>query len=123
MDLEIDASGHVGILRVDGELTLQKREELRSALIGGIGAVDHMVISLDELPDTDVSCLQLICSAHRTFMRMHKRLMLTGRNLQELRNSLMDAGLCVGNCTSSSDGGCVWIDEPGNRIGNRGTSS
>ncbi|MDA8239485.1 MAG: STAS domain-containing protein [Nitrospiraceae bacterium] len=123
MDLEIDASGHVGILRVDGELTLQKREELRSALIGGIGAVDHMVISLEEFPDTDVSCLQLICSAHRTFMRMHKRLMLTGRNLQELRNSLMDAGLCIGKCTSSCDGSCVWIEESGKCIGNRGASS
>ena len=61
-----EESNNRGTLTLEGDLSLAQTEEFRMLLIKAIINVDELVIAFGKIRDVDLSCLQLLCSAHRS---------------------------------------------------------
>lgn len=110
MDFKIEQSGGAGVLKLDGELTVQFAGKLKGALMRCLDTSDHLILNLDNVTEIDLSCLQLLCSAHRTSSRMKKQLTIVGRQLQALKQVMEAAGYSrhVG-CNFDCNKNCLWL--------------
>ena len=110
MDLTIEQSGAVGVLSIDGELTVQHAGELKAALLKSLDSVDHLILNIEKATEIDISCLQLLCSAHRTSVRLKKHLSVSGSCLGILRQITAIAGYSrhVG-CSFDCNKNCLWL--------------
>jgi anti-anti-sigma regulatory factor len=68
--------GKEGVLRLGGDITVQQAEELKETLIRGLGSVDKVYVDSSKSSDIDLTCLQLLCAAHRSATRMGKSFQL-----------------------------------------------
>ncbi|MBI5639100.1 MAG: STAS domain-containing protein [Nitrospirae bacterium] len=110
MDFKVESSGQVGVLTLDGDLTISRADELRTALMKSLDSVDHLVINLDGFTELDLSCFQLLCSAHRTIARQNKRLTLAGEHLDDFRRIVRAAGFMRSTgCIMDMNKDCLWI--------------
>jgi len=91
MNIHAEQPGAVGALALEGELTIGRAGELRTALINALDKVTHLQLNFEKVTDIDLSCLQLICSAHKTAAGMKKRLTVTG-NSETFKKAMEDAG-------------------------------
>lgn len=114
MDFVLDSSGTGGVLHIRKDMTIAHAAELKSALIAAIGKVEHLEVCIDDQVEVDISSLQLICSVHRTMLKMNKRLSLTGKRLAMFRNTVREAGFSrhVG-CSRDRGNSCPWIEKEG----------
>lgn len=110
MELTIEQSGAVGVLTVEGGLTIQNAAELKTALMKALDSVDHLVLNLDKVTEIDLSCLQLLCSAHRTLSSLKKQITIAGSQLETLRQTIEVAGYArhVG-CSFDCNNNCLWM--------------
>ncbi|MCL4490600.1 MAG: STAS domain-containing protein [Nitrospirae bacterium] len=110
MDFNVEQSGAVGVMTIGGELTVQHADELKAALMRSLDAVDHLILNLDKVTEIDLSCLQLLCSAHRTSTELKKQLTITGNQSDALKQVIETAGYsrhvgCAFDCNKS----CLWL--------------
>lgn len=115
MDFSVERSGGVGaggvgVLRVEGDMTIQHIAELKAALMKYLETVDHLILNLDSVTEIDLSCLQLLCSAHRTSSRLKKQLTITGSRMEGLRQIIEASGYSrhIG-CNFDCNKNCLWI--------------
>ncbi len=110
MTHDFQQSGDGGVLTLKGALTIENAAELKSAVAEALDASTGLVLELAEVDTADLSCLQLLCSAHRTAVRDGKSL--------ELRNAgggfiaMTDAagyGRHLG-CMNRSRSDCLWLE-------------
>ena len=99
-----------GTLTLDGDLTLSQAEELRMLLIKAIINVDQVLLDFGATRDIDLSCLQLLCSAHRSAIRMKKTVAFSGAWTESFRKAVHQAGYArtVG-CSHDCSGSCIWM--------------
>lgn len=90
-DFKVEKEGAVGILTLEGDQTIQYSNELRTALLKSFDSVHHVVLDVERVTSLDLSCLQLICSAHKTAAGMKKRLTVTG-NPEIFKKAMEEAG-------------------------------
>jgi anti-anti-sigma regulatory factor len=109
MNLTLDESTRNGILSLEGEMTLPKAGEFKASLKEALGAADHIVIDLRRVSELDLSCLQLLCSAHRTSVGLNKGLGIATPRPEALRQWVERAGLTrhVG-CPQDVHHTCLW---------------
>lgn len=93
---------------IEGALTLPYISELRDALLRSVRSADDIVIDLREVTDLDVSGLQVMCAAHKSAIRLGKRL-----SLAVPPAAVMDLAGSAGyarqaSCISGADGRCLW---------------
>jgi anti-anti-sigma regulatory factor len=82
--------GHILTLR--GELTIARAEELKAALSESLQGGASVRIQLADAGAVDLSCLQLLCSAHRTAAALGKSLTLEGEVPPMIRQAMKYAG-------------------------------
>ncbi|MEW6419553.1 MAG: STAS domain-containing protein [Nitrospirota bacterium] len=110
MDFKVEASGKVGILTIDGGIIIHHAYELREALMKSLHTFEQMVINFENLTDIDLTCLQLLCSAHRTSLKLNKNLTLAGKNLERFKKIAKDAGFYRHmGCVLDNNKSCLWI--------------
>jgi ABC-type transporter Mla MlaB component len=99
-----------GTLTLDGVLTLSQAEELKMFLIKAIINVDQVFLALGDVQEIDLSCLQLLCSAHRSAIRMNKTVAFTGAWTESFKKAVHQAGYArtVG-CSLDCSGSCIWM--------------
>jgi len=103
-------SGNKGVVTLDGDVTLQQAEELRRILIKALVDADEVSLDMDKVEKVDLSCLQLLCSAHRSATRFTKKLAFSGRPPQVLREAVETAGFSrVTGCRLDCDKSCLWM--------------
>lgn len=93
---------------IEGALTLPSITEIRDALLRTVQNADDIVIDLREVAELDVSGLQVICAAHKSAIRLGKRLALAAP-----RTTVMEIAGRAGyarqsSCISGADGRCLW---------------
>lgn len=95
------------ILQVSGEATIQNIQQFREALVEGLKAHSDLMVDCSKVTDVDVSCLQLLCSAHQT----HQTLKLSPETLKSLMKVVEPAGFArLGGCCNVDDKqSCLWI--------------
>jgi ABC-type transporter Mla MlaB component len=110
MGFTYQEANNQGILMLDGDLTLSQAEELRMFLIKAIINVDELVLELGDVNDVDLTCLQLLCSVHRSAVRMNKRVAFAGQLPVTFSKVVRDAGYKRGSgCHLDRFGGCLWV--------------
>jgi ABC-type transporter Mla MlaB component len=109
MGITLKRSGKKDLIQCSGELTLDHAEELRSALIKALIDVDRVELDMEKVTAVDLSCLQLLCSAHRSAVRMNKLLALRHGRPDELNRAADEAGyLRRAGCRLDSYKTCLW---------------
>ena len=81
-------------LKLGGALTLEFSVELREVLRQAINTVPDLVIELDRGAEADLSCLQLLCSAHRAALSAGRKLALDPQRPESFHLLANAAGLC-----------------------------
>jgi len=91
-----------------GALTIQRISEVKEELMEAMNQVDNLMINLSEATELDLSCLQLICSGHRTAIRLNKSLSLINK-AASVATRFGDAGFTVKEeCPCFCGETCVW---------------
>lgn len=92
MNSEIKSPGGSQAITLTGELTIANAEELKARLSQLLEAGMDMRIRVADVSAVDLSCLQLLCSAHRTAAALGKTLSLEGEMPPLLRQVMKLAG-------------------------------
>ena len=74
INFKIEESKNAGVLKLDGELSIEQAAELKTALINSIENSDNVIIDIEDITEIDLSCMQLLCSAHQTLINLNKHL-------------------------------------------------
>lgn len=109
MDFKTEYSGDSAILTLDGDLTIERAAEIKKALVIALDNTDRLFVDLEKVSEADLSCLQLLCSAHRMSVSMNKRLMLSGKRSEAFRNLCKAAGFQRHTgCVLDTQESCLW---------------
>lgn len=100
--------GTVALFFAD-ELTISSAQELKEVLLREFHDPDTVALDLGKVTKIDLACLQLFCSAHRSFQKTEKALVLAGPLPGSLRQILDESGLShhldgVTDCDQT----CLW---------------
>jgi ABC-type transporter Mla MlaB component len=103
---------NVGVLTLDGELTQEHTEELRSVLIKALINANRVVVSCGAATKADLAGLQLFCSAHKTALRLNKRILFDEKGHSAVESAAGQAGYfrCHG-CSLDTQKSCLWKED------------
>lgn len=103
MNFVIEEEGTVGVLTVEGDVTIMRANELKTALMNSLDKVNHVLLNFEKATAVDLTCLQLLYSAHMTSSRMNKCLTFEGCS-EHFKRTMADAGISNAN-------GCIFVCE------------
>lgn len=107
-DIKIEKQGKNTALVISGVLTIEHAAELREALMKSLENASHVMLNMDGVTETDLSCVQLLCSAHRTFVNAKKSVELAGTS-EILKQAARDAGYKRSfGCMQETEKSCFW---------------
>ncbi len=108
MEFTTEASGQ-GVVILDGELTIDSAAKIRDLLIQALESAKQVNIRLRDVTAADISCLQLLCSAHKTAVKSDKHITLDDGNSEIFRQAIADAGFSRSReCQKDPYGCCFW---------------
>ncbi|MHC1744220.1 MAG: lipid asymmetry maintenance protein MlaB [Syntrophobacteraceae bacterium] len=97
------------VLRLDGRCTIERADELKSMLLESLSRDDAIVIDLENLTEVDLSCLQLLCAAHRRSLRQNKQMQLGADRPVVFDRAVRTAGFArTLGCHKDPGGTCLW---------------
>jgi anti-anti-sigma regulatory factor len=96
------------ILRVHGALSIQDSSALRGCLLEAFGSTESLLLDLTETQTIDLACIQVLCSAHKTFSKAQKSIGITGKLPEGIVRSLSSVALVPDACDRESHGPCLW---------------
>ncbi len=97
-------------MTLDGDLTLSQAGELRTLLIKALINADRVVLEFGSVTDIDLSALQLLCSAHRSAVRLNKQLIFSGEWPGLFKQAVSDAGYArFAGCHLDRENSCLWM--------------
>lgn len=89
--IELEMKNDKAIVRLNDEVTIENAADLKMILIKAFDEADQIMLDVSNLSATDITCLQLICSANKTAAELDKQLTLTGHS-EVLKNTADLAG-------------------------------
>lgn len=103
---------------LEGDLTASRAEKIKAVFINALMSANEVIVAFRKIADVDLSFLQLLCSAHRSAVRVHKRVRFDGSFPQILKDTAGASGFlrltgCKGDCGKS----CLWTAVTGARHG------
>lgn len=108
-EFEIQQEADRAVLRIRGEATIQNASEAFEALKAFYAASERLVLDLQEVGETDVSFLQLICSLHRSCVRTGRSLVLAPQVSEPFVTTMASAGyLRLKGCKFAGSAPCLW---------------
>ena len=107
--LKAEKKTQPAVLEVRGEATIQHCQEFKDALVAGLKEHPDLVVDCSKVTEVDISCLQLLCAAHRTYQAMK----LTLESLSSLKAVVEPSGFDrTEGCSFAADKkSCLWICE------------
>ncbi len=97
---------------LEGNIDLSRADELRSLLVKALINSDRVTLLADNVSGFGVPALQLLCSAHRTALRLHKVLTFRADLSGVVRQAAHDAGFSRPHgCRFDTQGSCLWCYE------------
>jgi anti-anti-sigma factor len=100
---------------LEGELTIQRANELKSLLLAKLPAGNLIDLDLKRVSAIDIAGIQLLCSAHRTVKNAGGNIRIAVQPSESIVNSMRKAGFarrysCNPNCKEA----CLW--NPGEQL-------
>jgi len=97
------------VLVLDGDLTNIRSEEIKAVFADALRDAQEVSVTFGEIAALDLSCLQLLCSAHRSAVRLHKRMRFEGMVPPILTETARFAGfLHLKGCEVDGGRTCLW---------------
>ena len=113
-NIEIVESAETRVLKLEGSWTVERAHELKQILLDALKSGDHVVVESEHLEETDLSCAQLLCSAHHTFLRQGKNFALRDKKSMSFRRVVNDTGFKRKlGCNKNPHTNCLWNGEWG----------
>ncbi|MCX5828972.1 MAG: STAS domain-containing protein [Deltaproteobacteria bacterium] len=110
---EITGGEDRATLTVSGEVTMQNALAFRDALKEWIEKGDTLDLNLGGVAEADLTCLQLICSAHRSLMNTKKTLTVMGELPESISKAAQEAGFVrERGCRGEESHSCIWVMRP-----------
>jgi anti-anti-sigma regulatory factor len=110
MSATFTKTGDTGVVKLDGDLTLSNAEEIKKTLIKAILDSDSVKVKFGKVQNVDLSCLQLLCSAHRSAERFHKQMSFGGPLPPVVMSAATSAGYAdLKGCRPDCKGICLWL--------------
>jgi len=110
LKIDVTKEGARGVVEVEGELTVQAAGEFREAMINALQTFDEVYVNVEKVTTVDVTCFQILCSAHRTAVRSKKSLVCSGELPEEFRKAAMEAGyIRSSGCAFDCADVCMWV--------------
>lgn len=97
-------------LVIDGTADISLAAELRNEIINLMAESDTLTVDMDAVDHLDVSCVQLLCSANRSFEEKGKHFSVRlGKSDKLCRNVLGGSGYDPHNgCPEKKCATCLW---------------
>jgi ABC-type transporter Mla MlaB component len=109
MKKKSDKSVTTETLTLIGDLTIEHVQELHQKLMAALDKTQHLTITFADVTGADLSCVQLLCSAHRTAVRTDKFLKLDQQRPEALCRVVKETGFHRDKgCALDSQGSCIW---------------
>jgi anti-anti-sigma factor len=109
MKYALNISNDTGELILDGDVTAESARALHGALLDPQGAVTDLVVNMSGVREIDVTCLQLLCSAHHAAMKEGRKIKLANVN-QATMDTMESLGFIRHTgCREDTAGSCLWL--------------
>lgn len=109
MNTSLEQSGNRCVISFEGAVTVEAAGQLREVLIHALGDNPEVEMNFEEATDADLSCLQLICSAHRTAVKQEKLLTVTPGDSVVLLDAATRGGFIRHTgCSLDIQKNCLW---------------
>jgi len=110
MGSTVTVSNDRGTITLDGDLTLPHTEELRGLFLKALVNADDVSLRFADVHEVDLSCLQVLCSAHRSAVRLRKQLRFDGEPPEALKSAVLAAGFSrLKGCKLDCGESCLWL--------------
>lgn len=117
MEISSSCSGNTCSITLQGDLTLPDAPALRTAFIKALLDADDIKIGMKNVKGADLSCLQLLCSLHRSGIRLKKRVAINNFP-KTFRGGVCAAGFVRSSgCKLDCDKNCLWVEIAGETNG------
>jgi len=111
MNCSLEQSEETAKLIISGSMTIEDAANLKTILVGTITNSPLIEVDLSATGSTDLSCLQVLCAAHRAAVLAGKKLIVL-RPPESLRTCLEDAGFPrQSGCLPQEGESCLWQEE------------
>ena len=98
------------IITIKGSLTIDHVNELKKILVEMKGHSDNVTVNLANVDALDASCLQLLCSAHKTYLQENKIFELSSKCSEAFNQTVSNSGYAQHKgCKLDTNGSCLWI--------------
>jgi anti-anti-sigma regulatory factor len=110
MHVEMAHSAETGAVELKGSWTIERAHQLNQTLIEALQAAEAVSVDVASLSEADLSCLQLLCAAHRTSLNLKKPFKLTRERSATFRQVVHDAGFVrTLGCHQDPSKSCLWV--------------
>ncbi len=110
-DYKIEESDEKKTLSISGELIIQNAAELQKILIESLEDTAHLALNIENVTEIDMSCLQLLCSAHKTTLNTDKGLSIDGGPSAIFQKAVNISGYQqFTGCELDKSNSCLWIN-------------
>ncbi len=111
LDFVIEQEDENKRLTINGELNIQNASALKELLINSLKDTESLVINLENITKVDLSCLQILCSAHKTAISSKLNISLSHGSSDAFVDAVKDSGyLRYSGCGSKCDEQCLWTE-------------
>ena len=106
----LEKSGDSTIIHFTGDLTIAQASEARTTVAAALSESSSVVLDVGKIEDADLSFFQIVCSAHRTALKAHKSLDLSGAFPESIKQTLRVTGFCQKSslCGLEAFKNCLW---------------
>ena len=99
-------------LKLEGDVNVGRAAELKDALLKSLEKAETIEINLHDVTAIDLSCLQLLCSAHRTAVKEGKTLTIKDQELPLYIEARKNAGFMYSKpCRFVTTKDCLWVGD------------
>jgi len=109
MKSRIEDSDNKRTLNLYDELTIQNADEFRTILKESLEAADILIINTEYITEIDLSCLQLLCAAHKSAMHEGKTVTLDYSRSKIVTDTLLQSGY-VRHAACAGNEKCFWAE-------------
>jgi ABC-type transporter Mla MlaB component len=96
------------VLALSGDLTVSTAESLKTTLMDAMKNTDNLLLNLAGITSADISCLQIVCSAHRKAINSKRSITIDDNPSIFFRDALGDSGfLRQKGCLSEMQEKCL----------------
>lgn len=102
--------GGAGVLKLEGYMGVERAADLKESILHALGSAERLYVDVENITSLDLSCLQVLCSAHRTAVSMNKEFAIKG-TLPEVFTEVAESSgfMLQKGCTKETEGTCLWV--------------